>query len=94
MSIRDWMQKQLVDRGLYDTEANEVIRFAIEDGALQGLKERVGDDIEGYPAQLLSVVSSSIMRSAHDWLKENKPLHWALPMFRDHTEDGDFREPA
>ena len=81
MTIKECVTKHLTDRGLWPAEAESVIAQYVEGMAGESMKQRMNDDIEGYPKQLLSVVLVGVCSEAVVWIDANKPEHFARPMF-------------
>ena len=81
MTIREKLLKLLCDNGLFEAEAQEVLKL-YENGPLsESMKGRMDDDENGYPEMLMATVWVGIRSSAVTWIDENQPQHWARPMF-------------
>ena len=76
------MEKELFDRGLFEDEAKQILALAKSDETLKAM-DRWGDDVEGYPPQMLGVIWVGVRRIALKWIVENKPLAWYRPLFED-----------
>jgi hypothetical protein len=83
MTIEEKVKDMLVEHGLWDNEAVIVVEKAKEAPNLVSMIEghdRWADDVSGYPTGLLATVFVSVKYIAIDWLKAEKPMHFALPM--------------
>ena len=80
MNIEDTLKRELIDHGLWEKEADAILEEAKADPANELMKDRWTDDAEGYPRPLLGILWIGIKSKAVDWLKANKPDHWALSM--------------
>ena len=80
MTFEEKMKAMLVERGLFDEQADVVI---------QNAKEKIGDsmahrwreDSEGYPPSVIAVLWISVKNEAKDYIAENLPKALFRPMF-------------
>lgn len=77
MTIRKKMEEDLINHGLWPDEAVIILNNARESKVLESMEERWEEDTGGYPTQLLAAVWMSIKPIALDWIKTNKPQHFA-----------------
>lgn len=80
MSIRERLEAELVNHGLWPEEATETLNKAEVAKENEAMKGRWNEDVTGYPPQLMSVLWLSIKTTAKEWLKAEKPNHFALAM--------------
>ena len=73
MTMKDKMKALLMQNGMFESEAEQVMEMAKNDTRLADMKSRWNDDIEGYPPQLLNVVWFSVKRNALLWIDANIP---------------------
>lgn len=78
MTIREKMEEMLVDHMLWPDEAKAVVAAAEKDEVLDAMQGRWGQDTEGYPPQVVVATWISVKHVAVEWLKANKPQHFAL----------------
>ena len=79
MSVREYIHKWLTDRGLWPDEATVVVESTMKQEACDQVKWN--DSAECYPPQLLAVLALSARELAVKYIDENKPKHFARPMF-------------
>jgi hypothetical protein len=82
-SLEGTIRTMLVERGLFDQEAKEVLAMLKDRPAMEALADRWGDDVAGYPSSLLAAVWTSGKEAAVEWIDKNKPKHLARPLFAD-----------
>lgn len=81
MTMQQWAEKYLTDNGLWPDEAEAVVEAAKAEKANESMERRWNDDIEGYPKQLLAVLTMPLRAEAVRWIDANKPQHFARMMF-------------
>lgn len=82
MTIQEQITKRLVDNGMFEDQANQVISLLKADKICQDtMQDRWGDNIEGYPPQFLAVMWVTTKRHALAWIDANLPLAWYRPLF-------------
>ena len=91
MTFRGTIRKMLIDRGMSDNQADEVIGRVIADKANESMKGRWAHDEEDYPSQVILVLWVSVCRHADQFLAETCPHAWFRPVFQldDHDEKGE-----
>lgn len=77
MTIREKLETELVNHGLWPKEAKEVMDELEADEASESMQGRWNEDTTAYPPQLLAVVFFSAKQKAIDWIDRNKPMHFA-----------------
>jgi len=81
MTLREEMKSRLVACGMFAAQADEVLRLAREDQALESVLQRWDDSVGDYPAVLLQTVWVSVMAVALDWIDVTVPKAWYRNMF-------------
>lgn len=81
MKIREKLVKSLHDRGLFETEAKGVIKLYEDSPLGEAMKGRMDDDESDYPPQIFIGTWMGVCKIAVQWIDENKPEHWARPLF-------------
>ena len=84
MTIREWAEKQLTDRGLWPDEASAVVDAYAE--GEESMAHRWNDATEGYPVSLFAVLLLCLSDEAVRWIDANKPKHFARGMFTNEEE--------
>jgi len=74
------MHKELINNGMFDTQAKKVMRKVMEEQ-----KELIGgrwqDSASDYPEATVNTLWLSVKMSALEWINENAPQAWFKPMF-------------
>lgn len=83
MTLREWAIKNLVDKGLFEDQAMEIMKFAKFHPALEEVQSRWDDDISGYQESLLEAIWEPIRHMALEWIKVYKPTAWYRPLFEE-----------
>ncbi len=81
MRIREKAMKALSERGMFDTQAVEIIEKYLNSPLGEMMKDRFDDDESNYPPQMFVGVWIGLKQTALEWIDEKKPKHWARPMF-------------
>ena len=83
MTIREKLTKMLTENGMFDSQAEEVMKLAEP-----RIKELVDDydldlnrSSDEYPTPIYAVLFLSIKPIALEWIEKNIPLAWYKPMF-------------
>ena len=79
MTVYEKMLKLLIDNGMFESQAREVLKIVAAEQQERG--NRWVDDEKDYPAGLYNVLWLSVKRTALKWLNENAPQAWFKPMF-------------
>ena len=85
MDFETKMTGMLIDNGMFDSQAKEVIEAAKIDDICEAMKDRWHSDVSGYPAMMTTVFWLSVKTVAAKWIEENAPDAWFKPMFADDT---------
>jgi len=83
MTIREMMETKLQENGLWPDEATAIMDAIEDEKCAESMNGRWKDAADGYPPQLFAVSWMVVQTVAAKWLEENKPMHWARPMFSD-----------
>ena len=78
MTIRKKIEETLFNYGLWEDEAKIIVAEAEQEKVLEMMRGRWDSDVSAYPSSLLAVVLISVKHYAVEWLKKNKPEHFAL----------------
>jgi hypothetical protein len=81
MTIKERLIKLGEENGLWQQEAEQIVDVMIAEDREKTMVGRWNDQADGYPQQMIAVLWMSFKFTADKWLKENKPMHWARPMF-------------
>ena len=81
MAFEQYAKKYLFENGMFEEQAAQVVEMAKKDEANESMKNRWGDDVEGYPPVMLSILRVSLNDIAVRWIDENQPKAWYRPMF-------------
>jgi hypothetical protein len=85
MTISEFVTKHLTDKGLWPDEATTVIVLMKERSGLEE-DRRWRDDLSGYPEAFKAVLMITANSCALQYIDEQKPQHWARPMFLSESE--------
>lgn len=80
MTFRKWAVDYCYKRGMFEAQAEAVVAQIIADPD-DTMRGRWDDAIEGYPPQMLAVLSIVINHAACKWIDENMPKAWYRAMF-------------
>jgi hypothetical protein len=81
MKLQQKFENMLVENGMFEGQAKEVMAIVMADEANEAMAERWNDDEEGYPEQLFDVIWFSIKGTALEYIEKNCPMAWFKPMF-------------
>lgn len=76
MNFKDKMTQALINRGIFDDEAAEVVRLAMDHESLADMKQRWMEDTGNYPKMMVSIVWISVQAIALDYIDNNCPKAW------------------
>ena len=92
MTIKEYMKQQLVNRGMFEEQADEVIKTIIEDSTnnensiVKGMADRWNHQTDEYPSVMLNILFMSIKKFVLDWIIKIKPEAWFKPLFEEKGE--------
>lgn len=82
MTTKEKIKALLVDRGMFDSQAEQVLAIAIPkmEEVMPGriTWERPSEE---YPDQIYTLLWMQVKGIAKEWIAENKPEAWYRPMF-------------
>lgn len=81
MTIEEKIREMLIERGLFENQAQAVIDMAKTDIQNKAMLERWSDDVDGYPQSMLNILWLFIEISTLKWIDENLPLAWFRSLF-------------
>ncbi|MDB5260376.1 MAG: hypothetical protein JWN37_607 [Candidatus Nomurabacteria bacterium] len=87
MKIKDKMAKALFDRGLFEEQAEAVLKQYVESDLGKEMANRMEDDESDYPPTMMTIVGMGVKQTALEWIDANCPKHWARPLFMDAPAD-------
>ena len=73
MTFEEYILDQLINSGLLEEQATEVLAMTKADSANEDFSERWEDSIERYPTPMKSVLWLSAKYNALEWIYENVP---------------------
>lgn len=85
-SFGHFFLQQLQSMGLWEKEAEQVLEQYQNSDASKELKERWNEQTSAYPDVMKNVLLACLKSEALTWIDENKPQHWARPMFLTKSE--------
>jgi hypothetical protein len=80
VTIREKLVGFLIEHGMFDDDAEAIMAQYVA-GSDDGMRGRWGDPCNTYPDFMIGVLVVSLKSVAFDWLKANKPNHWAIGAF-------------
>jgi hypothetical protein len=87
MKIKDRMIKELFSRGLFENQAEAVLKQYVGSDMGEAMRDRMDDDESDYPDCVTSVVWLGVKLSALEWIDATCPEHWARPLFMNASAD-------
>lgn len=83
MTVREKFQQMLIERGMFDTQANEVMDLAIPEiqSMFDDYQITFNSPADQYPSMIYGLIFLAIKPIALKWIEENKPMAWFKPMF-------------
>lgn len=81
MKIREKAVEALVQNGMFEDQAAEIIEMYLKSSLGKMVRERFDDEESDYPPELFVAVWFGIKKIALQWIDEKKPKHWARPIF-------------
>ena len=86
MTIEEKLVEMLIENGMFDTQAKEVMELIKSDEANETMQGRWRDAPGDYPEVMLAVLWLSTRIKALEWIDENVPQAWYRPMFVEENE--------
>ncbi len=83
MTTREKLKKMLVDKGMFEDQAEEVMEMAIPkiEELTPGYRITWDRPADEYPAPLYSIFWLTLKEVAIKWIDANVPKAWYRPMF-------------
>jgi len=83
MTTKEKLIKKLMKLGLFENQAKEIMELAIPElnKIVPEYQITWNSPAEGYLEVFYNIMMVTIKRVALEWLKENKPEAWCIPMF-------------
>lgn len=81
MTIEEKLVEMLVNDGMFDTQANQVMERVKSNKINEAMIGCWGDATEGYPETLFMPLWASTKDHALEWIDENLPQAFFRPMF-------------
>lgn len=83
MTVKDKLKEMLTSRGMFDTQADNVLQEAIPniEALTPDYKISWDDSAAAYPAPLYAVMWLPLRDAALKWIDANLPQAWFRPMF-------------
>lgn len=82
MTIRNRMETELVNCGLWPDEA-KIVMDKLESESHSPMKYRYNEDETAYPVRLLAVILRTVKNKAIEWIDANAPKHFARGLLKD-----------
>jgi len=82
-TIREILEEQLVNHGLWPVQARTILDNLIADPEYAHMEKRWDEYVGDYPPMFTQVLWLPTKRQALKWIDANKPHHWAREMFVD-----------
>lgn len=83
MTIRENLEKFLFDHAMWPEEAKAAVELMAADPTQESMKGRWDSQTDGYPEVLVRVLRITVKKFAIQWLKANKPKHFALAVLEE-----------
>ncbi|MFT7614325.1 MAG: hypothetical protein ACI9J3_003307 [Parvicellaceae bacterium] len=82
-TVRGKLEEMLIERGMFDTQAEAVMDLAIPkmDDVVENYNFTWDTDSNEYPQVIYNVLFSTVKETALEWINTNKPQAWYKPMF-------------
>lgn len=83
MTTKDRLKKMLVDNGMSESQAEEVLKVAIPkiEAASRHLEFIWDGPAEEYPDHIYNVIWTYLKITTKEWLAKNDPEAWYRPLF-------------
>lgn len=87
MTIMEYCEKDLQARGLFESQAKEIMETVLLDSKTNPqstnavISGRWNDAIENYPEEARATISMGIRPFARRYIEEKCPMAWFRPMF-------------
>lgn len=84
MNFRESMINAMTSRGMFESQAIEVIDTYITSNEDDNnpMMDRWDEDVAGYPEVMSNILWMGVKEYAAKWISENAPQAWFRPMFQ------------
>lgn len=83
MTIEERIKEWLYNHGMFEDQADAVVKAMKTDEANVAMVNRWGDDVEDYLDSLMVVLLVAAKHAALEYIDANCPRAWFRPMFVD-----------
>ena len=89
MTIRETLHAKLVEHGMFDEDADAVLKALEADPTNEPMynrytrQDRWAEEVSGYPPPLLAVLWLKVRHGALAYIKRECPEAWFRPLFED-----------
>lgn len=87
MTFRESMIKAMTTRGMFESQAIEIMNLYIYSDMSVSMSGRWDDDAIAYPDQMQFVLWIGVKHFAFRWIEDNLPEAWFKPMFQYSDEE-------
>jgi len=77
-TIRQNLESYLFDHCLFPEEAKQAVEYMAAHKSQEAMNGRWDQDCAGYPEAMVRVLRITAKNFAAEWLKANKPKHFAI----------------
>lgn len=83
MTVREKLQNMLVNKGMFESQANEVMNIAEPElnKLVNDYKITFDRPADEYPSEIYTILFMALRPIALKWIEENIPMAWYKPMF-------------
>lgn len=82
MNFKEAMIEAMTSRGMFESQAEEVMVQVIEQNLLPDMETRWYEDVRHYPENLVNILWLNVKEVAYKWIEEHAPMAWFKPMFQ------------
>lgn len=83
-TVRQVMKDMLVNNGMFEEQADEVMKVAERD--IDSMNENWGKEADSYPKVIITLTQSHVKRITLKWINENAPEAWFKPLFEQNNQ--------
>jgi len=80
-TIAESIHAKLMANGMFESQADEVIKLVKEDKANEAMIDRWNDQTTDYPEAIMNLAWMSARKHAREWIAKNKPMAWYRQIF-------------
>lgn len=82
MTYKEAMIQEMTGRGMFLSQATSVIEEFIQSKKSEDMADKWHEDPSEHPVEVVTLLWMRVKKHADEWLSENAPEAWFLPMFR------------